>query len=233
MGFALSMVGFGSLQDPTPVEESLVLSRELGDAQGAARALILLGWIDLERDDVRAAAARFGEALELSSLLRHPYLIAYTLEASAALAEARGQARRCIRLAAAAAAVRERSRVTAAAVLRNRLEQAVERAGEALSATEDETARREGHSLSDELMLTEARSVTGAPRPARVGAVTLTPREVEVLRLVAEGLTDAAIAERLYVSVRTVNAHLRSVYTKLGVTSRAAATRIASSESLL
>lgn len=55
----------------------------------------------------------------------------------------------------------------------------------------------------------------------------LTPREVEVLRLVAHGLSDQAVAERLTISSRTVNAHLTSIYNKLGVKSRAAATRFA------
>jgi DNA-binding CsgD family transcriptional regulator len=64
------------------------------------------------------------------------------------------------------------------------------------------------------------------PRAA-VTPFGLTPRELDVLRLVAEGLTDPEVAERLYVSPRTVSSHLTSVYTKLGVSSRAAATRIA------
>jgi DNA-binding NarL/FixJ family response regulator len=53
----------------------------------------------------------------------------------------------------------------------------------------------------------------------------LTPREIEVLHLVAEGLTDAQIAERLYIGARTVNHHVRSIYDKLDIHSRAAATR--------
>ncbi|HEX5504019.1 MAG TPA: AAA family ATPase [Thermomicrobiales bacterium] len=55
----------------------------------------------------------------------------------------------------------------------------------------------------------------------------LSAREVEVLRLVAQGLTDAQVAARLFLSPRTVGQHLRSVYTKLGVENRAAATRFA------
>jgi DNA-binding NarL/FixJ family response regulator len=55
----------------------------------------------------------------------------------------------------------------------------------------------------------------------------LTAREVEVLRLVAQGLTDAQTAERLVVSPWTVKAHLSSIYGKLEVHSRAAATRYA------
>lgn len=56
-------------------------------------------------------------------------------------------------------------------------------------------------------------------------AEALSAREVEVLRLVAEGLTDARVAERLYLSPRTVGQHLRSVYNKLGMNSRTAAVK--------
>src|SRR4029079_10198534 len=55
----------------------------------------------------------------------------------------------------------------------------------------------------------------------------LTKREIEILRLVAQGLSDAQVAERLVLSPRTVNAHLTSIYNKLGVNSRSAATRFA------
>jgi DNA-binding CsgD family transcriptional regulator len=55
----------------------------------------------------------------------------------------------------------------------------------------------------------------------------LTTRELDVLRLVARGLTDAEVAEQLFIARRTVNTHLTSIYNKLGVTSRAAATRFA------
>jgi DNA-binding NarL/FixJ family response regulator len=55
----------------------------------------------------------------------------------------------------------------------------------------------------------------------------LSAREVEVLRLVTEGLTDREVADRLSISRRTVSQHLRSVYGKLDVPSRAAATRFA------
>jgi DNA-binding NarL/FixJ family response regulator len=48
-----------------------------------------------------------------------------------------------------------------------------------------------------------------------------------VLRLVAGGLNDPQVAEKLFISRRTVHAHMRSIYHKLGVTSRTAATRFA------
>jgi DNA-binding CsgD family transcriptional regulator len=61
----------------------------------------------------------------------------------------------------------------------------------------------------------------------------LTAREIEVLRLAAEGLTYAEMGQQLVVSRRTVDAHLRSIYSKLGVTSRSAAVRYALDHHLL
>jgi DNA-binding NarL/FixJ family response regulator len=65
-----------------------------------------------------------------------------------------------------------------------------------------------------------------APAPPST-RITLTTRELDVLRLVATGMTDAEVAERLFLSRRTVSSHLTSIYSKLGVSSRAAATRFA------
>jgi DNA-binding NarL/FixJ family response regulator len=58
---------------------------------------------------------------------------------------------------------------------------------------------------------------------AVVGFVKLSAREREVLHLVAQGLSDAQVAAKLVISVRTVNFHLQSIYNKLGVNSRTAA----------
>jgi non-specific serine/threonine protein kinase len=84
-----------------------------------------------------------------------------------------------------------------------------------------------GGGLTSEQAMAEARqagqayaSASLAPHPAG-----LTEREVEVLSLLAEGLKDQEIADQLVVSPRTVHAHLRSVYSKLGVCTRTAAAR--------
>ena len=61
----------------------------------------------------------------------------------------------------------------------------------------------------------------------------LTAREKDVLRYLVEGMTDPQIAEALVISPRTVHAHLRNIYGKLGVNSRTAATRVALKEQLL
>ncbi len=55
----------------------------------------------------------------------------------------------------------------------------------------------------------------------------LTARELEVLCRVAQGLTNEQVAQQLMISPRTVNTHLTSIYGKIGVISRSAATRYA------
>lgn len=61
----------------------------------------------------------------------------------------------------------------------------------------------------------------------------LTEREVEVLRHVADGLSNNEIAERLFLSAKTVSRHLSNIYTKIGVTSRAGATAFAFEHELI
>lgn len=61
----------------------------------------------------------------------------------------------------------------------------------------------------------------------------LTRREVEVLRLVGRGLTNRQVADQLVISIRTVEAHLRSIYAKLGLTSRGTASRYAIEHDLI
>jgi DNA-binding CsgD family transcriptional regulator len=55
----------------------------------------------------------------------------------------------------------------------------------------------------------------------------LTVREGEVLRLIADGRSNPAIAEALYISPRTAQTHVQNIFTKLGVNSRAEAVRLA------
>jgi DNA-binding CsgD family transcriptional regulator len=69
--------------------------------------------------------------------------------------------------------------------------------------------------------LEEFLGTAGAP-PARAALGELSARELEVLELVAAGLTNEAIAERLFLSVRTIEHHLSNVYAKLGLSGKAA-----------
>jgi DNA-binding CsgD family transcriptional regulator len=70
------------------------------------------------------------------------------------------------------------------------------------------------------------RRLVATPRPDR-GWAALTDSELAVARLVAQGLTNREVASRLFVSHHTVNGHLRSVFTKLGINSRVDLTRLA------
>ncbi len=57
-------------------------------------------------------------------------------------------------------------------------------------------------------------------RAESASSSSLSPREADVLRLLAQGMTNKHIAQKLLLSVRTVEGHLRAIYDKLGVTSR-------------
>lgn len=71
----------------------------------------------------------------------------------------------------------------------------------------------------------ERRIIKSEAEPSNIAG--LSPRELEVLKLVATGLTDAEIADQLFISPRTVGGHLQSIYQKTGVSSRTAATAYA------
>lgn len=76
-------------------------------------------------------------------------------------------------------------------------------------------------------------SITPATLAAPSYPAGLTAREVDVLRLVAQGLSNAQIAEQLIISPYTVNAHMRSIYSKLDVSSRIAVMQFASRHHLI
>jgi len=79
------------------------------------------------------------------------------------------------------------------------------------------------HEAAWPVFLAELREFIGAPELTRRGSLDdLTERELEVLELVAEGLSNDAIAERLFLSARTVERHLSNVYVKLRISGKAA-----------
>jgi DNA-binding CsgD family transcriptional regulator len=78
------------------------------------------------------------------------------------------------------------------------------------------------------LRLVDAAAPVSKPAHEGAAALGLTDRQLDIARLVAGGLTNAAIAEHLEISPRTVTSHLDHVYTRLGISSRAAlVTRLA------
>lgn len=100
---------------------------------------------------------------------------------------------------------------------------------EVTAVMELETARSILTRLQARPRLTEVESLLGEHPPSDHG---LTQRELEVLQLVAAGMTNAQIAGELMVSVRTVDTHVSNILTKLGVSSRSAATAYAFSHEL-
>jgi two-component system response regulator DesR len=87
----------------------------------------------------------------------------------------------------------------------------------------------------DRSLYLESRSDSGqlaAPK-ARAEEFGLTKRELEILQLTAEGLSNSLIAKQLWVTEQTVKFHLSNIYTKLGVSNRTAASRVAQLNGLL
>jgi DNA-binding NarL/FixJ family response regulator len=146
------------------------------------------------------------------------------LEGFARLAAAEGQAARALRLGGATAVLRQTYGVAIGPSQQAAFRRALESAWQALREEEATAAWEQGRAMTLEQALAFA---LGKAEKRREGTPKsrLTPREAEVLSLVAEGLSDAEVAEKLYVSPRTVGGHLRGAYRKLGVKSRTAATR--------
>ena len=202
---ALRRAPAGARLDHLPALELLVRARAaLGELDEAADALA-----ELER-----IAAEIGT----------PYVLGRARRATGALAAARGvheQARRAFEdavdlLAESAAAYEE-------ALARLELAGALAALGrDPAAAAEEEAGRAALERLGVRVPTAERRALN-----------ELTPRELEILRLVAQGLNDAEIAERLVLSQHTVHRHVANVRTKLRLPSRTAAVAYAARAGLL
>jgi predicted ATPase/DNA-binding CsgD family transcriptional regulator len=107
-------------------------------------------------------------------------------------------------------------------------ESAVARARESLGPDMFDTTMHTGREYSRELVLDEAMAVFAPPsRNEATCAFGLSKREREVLHLLAQGLTNQAIANQLFIAEATVKVHVTAIFTKLGVESRSAATAVA------
>jgi non-specific serine/threonine protein kinase len=219
--------------------ESLALNRELEDLRGIAMCLTILGVIALERNDPARAAALYEEDLRVLRRLKDKTGITYGLRAMACVAALRGDASRAARLWGAAGALGEAINLPFSYLDRSHPDYEG-RINAARSRLNDEAAweaaRAEGWAMTTEGAIEYAldtREATATSEDATAAASMLSAREAEIVALVAEGLTNSQVASRLYLSPRTVSQHLRSVYRKLGVPSRAAAAREASERGLI
>jgi len=227
-------------------EESLALHRELGDRWGMIQSLCLFAQVEASQDNYVAARAHYVEGLVLCKEADDKWSTISCLEGLACVVAAQREPAWAARLWGAAeslgAVISARSEqgglfwMALPRVERATYERSVTTARSQLGAQAFTAAWQEGRAMTPEQAL--AVQEPEAP-PEHVPAVAwpttmktsptypaeLTAREIEVLRLVAQGMTDAQVAEQLVISPRTVNWHLTSIYSKLGVSSRSAATR--------
>jgi DNA-binding CsgD family transcriptional regulator len=91
---------------------------------------------------------------------------------------------------------------------------------DALGANDFEAVWSEGAALSIAEAVAYAQRGRGERKRATSGWASLTRAELDVVKLVSEGLGNKEVAARLFISPRTVQAHLTHVYTKVGLTSR-------------
>ncbi len=214
------------------IEQSHTLWQEVANQGMLASTRALLGKVLAAQGDHTAARTMYEE-----SLLRGLAVvdIASTVEGLAFVVAAQGETTWAVRLLAAAAALRDSLGAPLPAVSRADYERSVAAARAQLGEQAFAVTWAEGRGMTWEQALAARGPVTipreTSPTPPAKSTLTypdgLTAREVEVLRLLAQGLTDAQIAEHLIISPRTVNTHLKAIYGKIQVSSRSAATRYA------
>ena len=250
--FQLGLVAFGAGDTSLAVarlDEEIVRFRETGARLSLAVALGNLGLALSALGDTRRATDVHHEGLTLNRQIGVVEGVIFNIAGLAVIAERSGAAEQAVRLFAAVetleemsgAALSPRRTLPARPVFERSLAAARARLGEIAFAA----AWDAGRALTIEAAVAEALAVAPAPpRPAptapEVAALLdraesgsssqpprlpagLTPREVEVLRLLAEGMSDREIAEALSISERTAGNHVQHAMQKIGVDSRTAA----------
>lgn len=200
------------------LEEALALARETDDGQAIGLALGGLAGLASRSGDIKAGVPLLHEASSVQAEVGDLAGLAASLNSLAVLA---GDGRRYVyaaRLYGAAQALRRR---TGLEVQKGRAPQeGLDSLKRKLGTKKFVTVYQEGYEMSP----TEAASYAARGRGPRTQAVSgwesLTEMEVRVVKLVAEGLTSAEIAERLVLSPRTVEDHASKALHKFGFSSR-------------
>jgi predicted ATPase/DNA-binding NarL/FixJ family response regulator len=207
--------------------DALAILREVNARPEIARCLAGLGRIAMDQGEITLARQYLTESIGLSRSMGSRIGMIRGLEAFAALAGAEQRAERAVQLAAAAAALRE------AAYLPSRPGARTERLLDAARGLGPEAIARlwaEGSSLEAssavELALTDPPPAAPVGTPSRPGASAtsprgLTPRERQIVALIAQGRSNKAIAEELVISPATAARHVANILLKLGFSSRA------------
>ena len=227
--------------------EEAALARETGNQERIAEALFVQAKVATLQHNYTAARTLYEEGLALSHTMGNKALTASCLEGLAGVATALEQPAWGARLWGNAAALRETIGSPLPPEDRSTYERSLAEA-QARSGEKAFTAEwTDGRSMTVERVLVpRGRTRSSEPgnvelqpdtlqqtAPISLNTNGLTEREVEVLRLLAQGMTNAQIAEQLIISLYTVNAHVRAIFNKLEVTSRNAATRYAIEHRLL
>jgi len=192
-----------------------------------ARLLPVFAEIALAAGDVDAARAAADELAKIAADLGAPVLNAISAHARGAVLVSEGDARGALDvLRRAWTAWQELEAPYEAARVRVLIGLACRDLGdEDTGAMELDAARRTFQQLGAGPDLERVEELSRKSAPKAAGG--LTAREVEVLRLVAAGKTNRAIAEKLVISEKTVARHVSNIFTKLGLSSRSAATAYA------
>ncbi len=221
------------------LEESLALARSLRNDECICKALRALGRLALRQGQTGRARTLLEETVALHRRIPCRYDLALALDGLAMACAADGAAERAARLFGAAQALRDAIGTPIIPADQAEHDQYLAAAQTTLGDAAFAAAWVAGQAMPPDALFSPEEPATGVPATngsngARLAhPAGLTAREIEVLRLVAGGLTDAQVAERLTLSPRTVSSHLYSIYSKLGVTSRTAATRFALEHALL
>ena len=218
-------------------ERGLAISREIGERQATTSALYTLAILAQTEGKDERARDLFEEGLRLSAELGNEADVAHCLEGLASMYGAEGKIACAARLWGAEEALLEKledavyTYVPDRALRRSQVAAARSQLDEAAWTA----AWTEGRVMSLEQAVEYALKQEPVPDPAapEFYLTGLSAREVEVLRLVATGLTNTEVAEKLFLSSRTVDWHLSSIYRKLGLHSRTEAVRYAADHDLL
>jgi ATP/maltotriose-dependent transcriptional regulator MalT len=220
------------------LEESMMLFREIGSQWGIAESLTVLAQVEASQGDLAAAHTLYEDSLTIARERSYKDLLPSCLEGLAGVVAMQGKPAWAAQLWGTAEALREAMGTPIPPVYRADYDRSVTAARAEVGGKAFAKAWSEGRMMTPEQTLAaQGKAVIPTPISERQKSATpvksltfpagLTAREVEVLHLLATGLTDAQIAEQLVLSLHTIHAHLRTIYSKLGVTSRSAATRYA------
>jgi predicted ATPase/DNA-binding CsgD family transcriptional regulator len=220
--------------------EGLALSRDIGDRYATSRLLCIQGKIAQAHGEHERAVLSYRESLRLSATLDAGAIAGQCLlglAQEAVIARVFSQAARLF----AAATQRLTMNRQLAPAERAAYERDLADLRTHLDATAFTTAWAEGKVMTPRQALAFSedlhREAVSSPNSRKMRTFRspdhLSVREVEVLGLVAQGWTDAQIAEKLVISTRTVNAHLTSIYRKIRVSSRHAAAYYAHTHHLM